>query len=325
MFLAGDVGGTKTRLALFDVEAGRLAIRQEGTFKSAEHAGLAEVLKAFLPAPLPALEGAGFGVAGPVIGGRVKTTNLPWEVDSRSLGTILGTPPALLLNDLEAMAWGIEALDPSEIHTLQEGIADPEGGAALIAAGTGLGQALLFRHEGRLIPRATEGGHSDFAPNDDASDTLLAWLRGGLGHVSAERVASGIGLESLYDFHHQASRGGIPPHHPPDGDRARILAESAGNRSCTSCIQGFDLFLRCYGAEAGNLALKAGATAGLYVGGGIAAKNLRAMDDGRFILAFRAKGRYEDYMRNIPVKVLLNQAAPLLGAARAVALKLGKL
>ena len=325
MILAGDIGGTKTTLALFEMEGGRLVRRAEGSFPSGGHAGLADVVHAFLPRPRPTLSAVGFGVAGPVSGGRARTTNLPWEVDAGELGDLLGTPPALLLNDLEAMAWGIEMLEPGEFQVLQDGSPDPEGGAALIAAGTGLGEALMIRHEGRFLPRATEGGHADFAPGDAEASAFLAWLQRGLGHVSAERVASGMGLGSLYAYFHEPGRSHLPRHDPAGSDAARILAESAAAGTCASCVKGFGLFLRCYGAEAGNLALKAGATSGLFIGGGIAAKNLEAMGDGRFIRAFRAKGRYEGYMRNVPVKVLLNQSAPLLGAALAAARLAGQL
>jgi glucokinase len=325
MFLAGDIGATKTNLALFEVRNQNLVQRDSRSFPSSEFSGLIDLVETFLGEKAPHLEGAGFGVAGPVINGTVKTTNLPWEVSSISVGKQLGTPPAVLLNDLEAMAWGIEVLREDEFFTLQEGEPSPEGGSALIAAGTGLGQAYLVREKGRLVPRATEGGHTDFASNDPAADGFLVWLRKRLDHVSAERVVSGLGLANLYDFFHESTRSSVEPHHVDGADRARLVAESAAGKSCASCGKAFDLFLRSYGAEAGNLALKTAATSGLFIGGGIAVNNLEAMKDGRFMEAFRAKGRFSGYMGRIPVKVLLNQSAPLLGAAMAVARSLGKI
>lgn len=315
MILAGDVGGTKTRLARYEVRDGRLVELRSHSFASGAVAGLAEAIRAFQPLPDPTLEAAGFGVAGPVRGGRVRTTNLPWEVDARALSVNLSIPFVRLMNDLEAMALGIEVLDGGDLVRLQDGEPDPEGNAAVIAAGTGLGEALMIRHEGRLHPCATEGGHADFAPHDVEMQELLASLQARIGHVSAERVISGIGLESLYEYHHDPERGGPRPHLSPDAEIPRLMAAEARKGVCEGCRRAFCLFLRAYGAEAGNLALKAAATSGLYVGGGIAAANLESMRDGTFMAAFVDKGRFESWMRRIPVTVILNESAPLLGAA----------
>ncbi len=319
MILAGDVGGTKTKLALFGVRNGHLVRDRSATLVSRDFPGLCEAIEQFLGPARPALEAAGFGVAGPVYDGRVRATNLPWDVHARDVRELLGIDRVIILNDLEAMAWGIELLEPHEFVTLQEGAPYREGNAAVIAAGTGLGEALLLYNEGKLIPRPCEGGHTDFAPNDPEMDAYLLWLREELPHVSMERVASGMGLKLVYDFFHRPEQTGIRPHHGEAVDIARFVAESAGEGSCEACVRAFSLFLRCYGAEAGNLALKAGATAGLYVGGGIAVKNLDAMKDGRFIAAFRDKGRYHAYLEKIPVRVILNEDAPVLGAALAAA------
>jgi glucokinase len=325
MILAGDVGGTKTQLARFDARDGKLIRIREESYPSAGVTGLADAIHRFHPSGDAPLIAAAFGVAGPVSGGRVRTTNLPWEVDASKLSDEFGIGLVTLLNDLEAMAWGIEALDPADIETLQEGDPDTDGNGAVIAAGTGLGQALLIRHEGRLHPAATEGGHADFAPHDEEMDAFLVWLRSRVGHVSAERVASGMGLESLYHFYHRREAGLAPPHHDEGDDLPALLAEAASEERCPSCTEAFGLFLRCYGAEAGNLALKAAATSGVYVGGGIAAKNISAMKSGIFARAFVDKGRFEAYMRRIPLKVILNEGVPLIGAARVAARSAGLL
>jgi glucokinase len=324
MILSGDVGGTKTNLAIYTVDQGKLCRGRSGSFKSRDYGGLCEVIQEFIGNDSPEIEAAGFGVAGPVHHGRVKTTNLPWEVDGREIAARLNLSGVTMLNDLEAMAWGIELLGPEEVVTLQEGQPYSEGNAALIAAGTGLGQAFLVRHEGRLIPSACEGGHTDFAPNDPDMDAYLFWMRERLPHVSMERVASGSGLALVYKFFHAQERHGREPHHEEGTDVAKLVAQSARTGSCESCTRAFDLFIRCYGAEAGNLALKTGATAGLYVGGGVAAKNADLMQDGRFIKAFCQKGRYHEYMEKIPVRLILDQSTPLLGAALAVARKAGR-
>jgi glucokinase len=289
--------------------------------------GLTEAIAAFLPSPRPTLEAAGFGVAGPVLRGVVRTTNLPWVVDQSELWRFLGTPHIRILNDLEAMAWGIELLEEKDFLPLQDGVVDPDGGAALIAAGTGLGQALLPRIDGRFHPSPTEGGHASFSPIDDEMDAFLAWMRARSphGHVSAERAVSGIGLHGMYTFFHDPARGGSVPHLTEGPGLNAALSASAKNGSCDGCVRALGLFVRCYGVEAGNLALKAGATAGLYIGGGIAGKNLDAMKDGRFIAAFRAKGRFEEYLSRIPVQVILNEATPLLGAALAAARAAGRM
>lgn len=325
MILAGDVGGTKTKLARFEVRDRALRKIRAESYSSSKVTGLADAIEQFEPSPDPPLQAAAFGVAGPVSAGRVRTTNLPWEVDARRLSQDLGIERVTVLNDLEAMAWGIEALTGDEMVLLQAGDPDPEGNGAVIAAGTGLGEALLIRHDGLLEPTATEGGHSDFASHDEEMDGFLVWLRSRVGHVSAERVASGMGLEALYHFFHRPDAGGPPPHLEPDADIPAEVARGAAGGRCSGCAKAFVLFLRCYGAEAGNLALKCAATTGLYVGGGIAAKNIEAMKDGTFIRAFVDKGRFEAYMRRIPVRVILNQEAPLLGAALVAARSAGLL
>jgi glucokinase len=315
MILAGDVGGTKTNLALFDVSGGRLRQGAAANLPSSGLSGLGDAIERFLTPGGPSIQGAAFGVAGPVSGNRVKPTNLPWELDSTEIASRFGIGCVRILNDLEAMAWGIEALEPDDLVTLQEGCPNPDGNGAVIAAGTGLGEALLIRHEGRLFPSATEGGHTDFGPSDEETDRLMLWMRRKYGHVSAERVVSGMGLEEIYYFAHDVTAEGARAHFPEGTDIPGAVAVEAASGSCDTCRRAFDLFIRCYGEEAGNLALKSAATSGFYVGGGIAAKNIEAMKDGRFMRAFLDKGRFAGYLRRVPVKVVMNESAPLLGAA----------
>jgi glucokinase len=315
MILAGDVGGTKTNLALFDVSEGRLTQKTAASVPSGGFSGLGDAIERFLSPDGPSIRAAGFGVAGPVSGNRVKPTNLPWELDSREIASRFGIGCVRILNDLEAMAWGIQALEPGDLVTLQEGSPNPDGNGAVIAAGTGLGEALLIRHEGRLFPTATEGGHTDFGPSDEETDRLMVWMRRKYGHVSAERVVSGPGLEEIYYFAHDGTAEGARAHFPEGTDIPGAVAGGAASGSCDTCRHALDLFIRCYGAEAGNLALKSASTSGFYVGGGIAAKNIEAMKNGRFMRAFLDKGRFAGYLRRIPVKVVMNESAPLLGAA----------
>jgi len=325
MILSGDIGGTKTNLALFEIDGRRLLRSAMTTVASRDFNGLTDAIGSFLLSPRPPIEAAAFGVAGPVIRGRVRTTNLPWVVDQQEIAKYLGIGVVRLLNDLEAMAWGIEMLDADDLVTLQEGSPDRTGNAALIAAGTGLGEAILFHHDGRLYPCASEGGHADFAPTNAEMDAFLVWMRDQIGHVSVERVASGIGLESMYQFFHDPEQGGSPNHVTSRAEIGAAVAKGASTGECGGCSRAFGLFLRSFGSEAANLVLKAGATGGLYIGGGIAFKNLEAMKDGRFLAAFHEKGRFADYMKRIPVHVILDQTTPLLGAGLAAARALGRI
>jgi len=319
MILAGDIGGTKINLALYAVDGRRLLKSASATLPSREFSGLVEALASFLMSPRPPIEAAGFGIAGPLRGGRVHTTNLPWIVNGDELSRFLGISSVRLLNDVEAMAWGIEMLDAEDLASIQEGEADAEGNAVLVAAGTGLGMAILFRHGGRLHPTATEGGHADFAATDAEMDAFLPWMRERQGHVSVERIGSGMGLANMYQFFHDPAHGGEMPHAPEGADLGATVSREAARGTCGGCGRAFGMFLRCLGAEAGNMALKTGATSGVYLGGGVAAKNVDALCDGRFLRAFTDKGRFRDYMEKIPVRVILDQTAPLNGAALAAA------
>jgi len=316
MVLAGDVGGTKTLLAVFDTAA--MTIVRETTLPSRELESLESAVEAFLlGAPRIKVDGGCTGVAGPVMDGRCVATNLPWVVDERHLAAAAGAP-VKLINDLEATAHGVLTLPADKFLVLQAGTPEPEGNVALIAAGTGLGQALVVRDgQGyRVVP--SEGGHASFAPADELQVDLLRSLRVEFGHVSWERLLSGPGLANIYHFL-QARLG----HAAPDWLRARLQREDPGavigevalaGRDPV-CVEALDLFVSIYGAQAGNLALETLALGGLVVGGGIAPKIKTKLADGRFMAAFRAKGRMEPLLASMSVKAALEPRAGLLGAA----------
>jgi glucokinase len=325
LILAGDVGGSKTVLAALELGAGmspRMSIVREATLPSREIDSLEDAVEAFLlGAPRLTVSAACLGVAGPVIDGRCVAINLPWEVHERRLSAAVHAP-AKLVNDLEAAARGVLALPAEGFLTLQEGNPKPGANMALIAAGTGLGQALLVAdgQEIRVVP--SEGGHADFAPRDEIQVDLLRFLRAESGHVSWERVLSGPGLHSVYRF--LQTRSG---HAAPEWLRARLQREDPGQvvgevglaGSDPVCAGALDLFVAIYGAQAGNLALEVLALGGVIVGGGIAPKIQAKLADGRFIDAFRAKGRLDSLLASVPVRVALDPRAPLWGAARLAA------
>jgi glucokinase len=301
VILAGDIGGTNTRLALFDGEVAE-PIHLE-TYESGEYEGLEPMLQAFLSEHPAEVRQACFGVAGPVREGQTDVVNLAWPVDARRVADVLGLPAVGLINDLEANAYGIAALRPEDFAVLNEGDPEASGNAAVISAGTGLGEALLYWDGSGHYPIASEGGHADFAPRNDLEVELLRFLLRERGHVSWERVCSGMGLANIYRF-----LGG------PDAHPAHIsLAAIEGTDETAS--RALALFCSIYGAEAGNLALKVMATAGVYVGGGIAPKILPRLQDGGFMKAFIAKGRMRELLEAIPVRVILNDKTALLGAA----------
>ena len=319
--LAGDIGGTKTLLAVFDPGAG-MSIVREATLPSEEIESLESAVEAFLlGAPRLTVGAACLGVAGPVVDGHCVAMDLPWEVYERRLAAAVGAP-ARLINDLEAAAHGVLTLPPEKFLVLQSGTPNPGHNMALIAAGTGLGQALMVPDgQGyRVVP--SEGGHADFAPADELQVDLLRFLRAEFGHVSWERVLSGPGLANIYRFF-QARAG----HAAPDWLRARLQREDAGavvgevglSGGDPDCVEALDLFVSIYGAQAGNLALETLALGGLVVGGGIAPKIQVKLSDGCFTAAFRDKGRLDSLLASIPVKVALDPRSPLWGAARLAA------
>jgi glucokinase len=329
MILAGDVGGTKTRLGFFDVEGrGRslgvkLVVAEK--FGSREHASLDELAVAFITkhSLRPAI--ACFGVAGPVQHGKSHATNLPWTVDGDQLAAELKIETAIIINDLEANAYGIAELDVSDFAVLQAGRPDAEGNAAVIAAGTGLGEAGMFWDGERHRPFACEGGHADFAPRNALESDLLVFLLAEYGHASWERVLSGPGLHNIYRFLVQKSPGRESAEVARQisvTDPAAVISRAAHDASCPTCVAAMELFASLYGAEAGNLALKLMATGGVYLGGGIAPKNLTALKQGDFLRSFSAKGRMQSLLEEAPVRIILSDKTALVGAARCAALSL---
>jgi glucokinase len=317
LVLAGDIGGTKTNLALFSVHGEKLRSESQRTFQSKRYSGLTPILKEF--GDSQRIEAACFGIAGPVVDGRVKTTNLPWIIDTGELRRTLKLDDVYLLNDLEASAYGLFTLEEDEFFSLNEGKMRQTGNKALIAAGTGLGQAILFDDGHHFRPLASEGGHADFAPRDELEIELLRYLMGRFGgHVSYERVLSGPGLFNIYRFLKE-SRGMDEPawlaeRFASGDDPGAIVSQAALAKEVEICVKALDMFVSMYGAEAGNTALRAKSVRGLYVGGGIAPKILEKLKDGVFIHAFLDKGRYTDLLAATPVQVVLNQQAALRGA-----------
>jgi glucokinase len=319
LVLAGDIGGTKTNLALFSVHGEKLRSESQEKFLSKRYSGLIPVLQDFLAEPHPAIDAACFGIAGAVVDGKVRTPNLPWMVDIEDLRRTLKLDGVTLLNDLEAAAYGLFTLENDEIFTLSEGTMRHAGNKALIAAGTGLGQAILFDDGRRFHPAASEGGHGDFAPRNELEIELLRHLICRFGHVSYERVVSGPGLFNIYQFLKNVRRL-----EEPDWLSARLAAAEDASVEISKaalagdsaiCVEALNIFVSVYGAEAGNLALRAKSVRGLYIGGGIAPKILDKLKDGTFMRAFVDKGRYTDLVKAIPVQVVLNEQAALRGAA----------
>lgn len=318
MILAGDVGGTKTALALFRAGA-ELRLVAEATYPSAAAQGLEPLVRRFLADHgAPAISVACFGVPGPVVDNRATPTNLGWTLDAPALAAAIPAGRVLLVNDLEATARGILELGPGDVVSLQPG-RPRAGNQAVIAAGTGLGEALVVRDGARHLVVATEGGHADFAPRGPRQVALLAFLEAELGHVSVERVLSGPGLVNLYRFA-RATRGAGEPAWLTDrlasGDPAAVISEAALAGADAACAEALELFVAIYGAEAANLALKGLALGGVYVAGGIAPRIRARLEDGAFVRAFRDKGRFAGVMEGIPVRLVLEPRAALHGAAR---------
>jgi len=320
MFVAGDIGGTKTVLALYEETGGELKQLRDETFKSKEHSSLEQILGKFLKGER--LKASCFGVAGAVIEGKAQTTNLPWSLDEKALATAIGAPRAKLLNDWEAAAYGMLHLKMDELVPLNPAKPDiRRGNVAVIAAGTGLGEGMLYFDGQRHNPLASEGGHCDFAPRTDVEIDLLKYLRWKFnGHVSYERILSGPGFMNIYEFLHnkgfyvetpelkaKLSAPGVVP--------AAIITELGQAGGDPLCRATNDLFCEIYGAEAGNLALKCVAVGGVFIGGGIAPKMLPDLQRGGFWKAFLDKGRFEKLMKTLPVFVATNPRAPLIGAA----------
>jgi glucokinase len=333
MLLAGDVGGTKTLLGLFAAAPERPNPVEVGEFVTLDYDALEPMVREFLRAQNVEprrIEAACVGVAGAVTGQVARLTNVPWLVDAGEVEAAFRFRRVRVINDLEALAYGVTVLEPAELKPLQVGVALPDGNAAVIAAGTGLGEAMLHNVDGRFVPAASEGGHADFSARTSRELDMVRAMTRVFGRVSVEHIVSGLGLVNIYQFTHDAFGSGpmltpssIAPARlceavgvvrDPSDLPARITGAAMDGR-CDQCAEALDLFIAAYGAEAGNIGLRCVATAGVYVGGGIAPKILPALESGLFLEAFRAKEPMADLVATMPVSVILNPDAGLLGAA----------
>ncbi|HYR69430.1 MAG TPA: glucokinase [Candidatus Dormibacteraeota bacterium] len=324
MILAGDIGGTKINLALFEcIGPGRVGhpIDPE-SHKSTGFGSFEELIESYRGRHAGAVDAISFGVAGVVIQGRAKGTHIPWEIDASAASRRLRGTPVHLMNDLVAAGYAVPALAAPDLVSIQEGTPAPEANAGLISAGTGLGESILARVAGDLIPIDSEAGHADFAPRTDDEIELFRFMRARYGRVSYERVLSGQGLVDTARWTHERDdRGGASAWkahaaETPAEDLAALVSERALAGACRWCGAALDIFVSVYGAEAGNLALLGMTRAGIYLGGGIAPKILPALQGERFLQAFRDKDPHAELMRRIPVSVIRNQQASVLGAAR---------
>jgi glucokinase len=319
MILAGDIGGTHARLAFFDVTNGDFRLVSASVFPSREYAGLDEIVAKFVDSSSLHPDAACFGIAGPVRNGRVVTSNLPWTVEAKNLADELKLKDAVLINDLEANAWGISALDAKDVLCLNPGKGHPVGNQAVIAAGTGLGEAGMYWDGTKHHIFACEGGHSDFAPRNELEIELLQYLSGRYGHVSYERIVSGPGLVNVFQFLRDTGRGTESKWLTDEmqrSDPAAVISRAAMEGKCQLCEHALDLFISIYGAESGNLALKLFSTGGVYLGGGIAPKLVAKLAGPLFMQAFVGKGRMQPLLEAMPVKVITNDQTALIGAAR---------
>jgi len=321
MFLAGDIGGTKTNLAVFSPETGPRAPLVEATFPSVRYPSLEALVREFLAQVDLKVERASFGVPGPVVAHRATVTNLPWVIDETRLETALGLSSVRLLNDLESIAHAVPFLESDDLHTLNEGESAPGGAIAVVAPGTGLGEAFLTWNGSCYQAHPSEGGHTDFAPSNPLEIELLRYLLARFDHVSYERVCSGLGLPNIYAYLKGSSYVDEPAwlaeqlEAADDPTPVIVRAALDEERQCELCVATLNVFVSILGAEAGNLALKTLATGGVYLGGGIPPRILPALKQERFMEAFQRKGRFSDLLARVPVHVILNPKVALLGVA----------
>lgn len=318
--LAGDIGGTKTNLALVEAGEDRFGIRTVSSYPSRNHPSFMEIISHFIAANPITVEGAAFGIAGPVINGRCEATNLPWIVDTAEIGAALGGIPTLLANDLEATAYGVLHLGENDRVILNAGEREQAGTIAVIAAGTGLGEGGLAWDGSRYLALPSEGGHTDFAPRNELEIDLLRFMLRRHERVSYERLISGPGLFALYEFFRERSGAPVPAwltEQIGGGDPSAAVSRAAMEGTDDTCRAALELFVSLYGAETGNLALKLLSRGGVYVAGGIAPKILPILRAGAFLSSFAHKGRFSPLLRNMPVIVVMNEHTALLGAAHA--------
>jgi glucokinase len=320
MILAGDVGGTKCNLGAFEETGGKLVCKTVESLPSHKYSTFESLVADFLKHANAKIDAACFGIAGPIIDGQVKATNLPWTISSADLAREIGTPRVRLLNDLEATCYSILVLEPSEMECIHPGVEDPRATKVIIAAGTGLGEGVIFWDGQRHHPSATEGGHSDWAPNTEQQINLWRYLRARNDIVSCEIILSGRGFPQLHAFLDPSVKH--PEFDVPGEDPAPVITKNALDGSCPVCVRTLDLWVEIYGSEAGNLAIRNVARGGIYVAGGIAVKILPKLKEGRFAAAAAHKEKMEKLLSAIPIYVVLNEKAPLIGAANVAAGKI---
>jgi len=317
--LAGDIGGTKTVLALFSLDQGPFQPLEKAVFPSSGFASLEDILRIYLKDKPVRIQSASFGIAGPVYKDRVKTTNLPWVIEARQLSQVIDKAPVWLLNDLLAMAYAVPHLRPEDLRTINSGTPETHGPLGVVAPGTGLGEAFLIWEGNRYYPHPSEGGHTDFGPANLAELALLNYLMPRLGHVSYERVCSGSGLPNLYNFFRDSGRYPEPDWLKTElaeaADPTPVIARAAMEKRAAICQATLDLFVAILGSEAGNLALKVFSTGGVYLGGGIPPRIIPFLEKELFMNAFKHKGRFSGALTKIPVHVILNPELALIGAA----------
>jgi glucokinase len=320
VILAGDIGATRIRLAAFQTEGNRLNCVVQKIYPSQEHSGLLEVLREFIRTEGIPVHSACFGVAGPVRGGKSKISNLPWTIDCKELAAQLKLNSVGLLNDLEAYAYGIDALESKDLVTLSEGLEDAEGNRAVISAKTGLGMAGLYWDGFRHHPFACEGGHADFAPRNELQAELFSYLQKKFGHVSCERVLSGPGIRNIYEFLRETKKAEEPESLRDQIKGARdvsaLIAQLALEGKTPICKETMAIFVSILGAETGNCALRYMTTGGIFIAGVIAAKNVEKLKNEAFLQAFLDKGRMSSLLKDMPVRVILNDDCGLIGSAR---------
>lgn len=316
--LAGDIGGTQIRFAIFDVQGKELSPEYEQSCLSKDYPSFELAVEEFFTNAATPVNAVCFGVAGPVLNDRCAATNLPWATDMVQLKSVLPVPAVCLINDLAANALGIRALSEKDFHVVHSGARNPSGNACIIAAGTGLGEAGMYWDGDQHQPFASEGGHCDFGPESELDYRLHRFLSGRYGHVSWERMVSGAGIVNLFEFLCHELSEPLPDwfvREKQSDDAASAISKAALTKKDPICLETMQLFLKYYGAEAGNLALKTMASGGIYIGGGIAPKIIQLFKQKTFHESLCAKGRMEPLLRGMPVKVILNDRTALLGAA----------